>query len=110
MVAILSVGAATAFDLETDGSDPEITRWVDAVALVTSVVFTVECALKIVAEGKKPHRYFFHPKEGYFNSFDFFVVVATFALWGRGNVSSLVLQERRLATYRTEAVCGRLID
>ncbi len=78
MANILAVGFSTGCDLQFLDVDPPLwiavmTYWVPQ---ITMIVFTVECALKIIAEGTEPMRFFTHPENGYFNTFDAIIVVA----------------------------------
>jgi hypothetical protein len=51
------------------------------VASFTTAVFTMECVLKIVAEGKRPDRYFTDPQNGAFNCFDLCVSFLFSIFW-----------------------------
>jgi len=59
--------------------------------------FTVECVLKIVAEGFKPYLYFTGP-ERMWNNFDFVIVVVCLPIWGDlfGGGSVAILRLMRL--------------
>ncbi len=101
MLAILGISFATALDLEFDGQNETVSDFVDLMAFITTVVFTSECVLKIMAEGSEPLRYFTHPDDGYFNTFDFFIVVCTFALRGGGGAATGGLRMLRLVRLLT---------
>lgn len=63
------------------------------------VAFIVECVFKILAEGLKPHRYFFGP-EWAWNQFDFAIVVLSLPMWDAvfsGGNSVAMLRLIRLA-------------
>ena len=83
--------------------DPATTAFVDVVGYVTFAVFTIECVLKIVAEGKHPEAYFTHPQNGTFNTFDACIVVASFAFLGNSNGGAIgalrMLRLVRLLTF-----------
>jgi len=103
MLNILLVGLATGLDLEFDGADPNVTTYVNIVSIFTQCVFTLECALKIMAEGFEPLHYFSDPDDGAFNTFDFSIVAMGFlfmGLDGGGAVGSLrMLRLIRLLTF-----------
>ena len=69
MASIMVVAIATAADLENEGADPQINAFVIVTGIVTTIIFTLEVILKVVAEGFEPLRYFRHPEDGYFNLF-----------------------------------------
>jgi hypothetical protein len=52
-----------------------MSRAVNAVSTITSAVFTVEVALKIVIEGFEPMNFFRDKENGSFNTFDFVIVL-----------------------------------
>ena len=86
ILTILMVGVATVIDLEYGGADPAVALFVSLTGIITIIIFTLECAVKIIAEGPEPLRYFTHPEDGYFNTFDFLlnaVGLCTLALRGR---------------------------
>jgi hypothetical protein len=82
LVAAALVGMQTYEDLEEDLHDFFIIA--DAIILA---IFTVECALKLVAEGKRPQDYFKHA----WNVFDFVVVFACYMPFGGSAVAVLRL-------------------
>lgn len=90
MINILVVGLATGLDLEFSASEI-VGKFVNFVSNFTMIVFTCEVILKIIAEGFEPLRYFYHPENGHFNTFDFIIVVLGYALAsiGGGAVSAL---------------------
>ena len=78
MLAILLVGVAIILALENEGTDDaRILLFMTLTGTVTTVVFVLECVLKIIAEGPEPFRFFNHADDGYFNTLDFFIVVCT---------------------------------
>jgi len=105
MFNILAIGISTGLDLETDGGvdNPGIKMFIDLTASVTFVVFTLECALKLVAESWHVERYFQDAENGAFNCFDFTIVAAGFAFLGSdsgGAVGALrLLRLVRLLTF-----------
>ena len=78
-------------------------RFVQGVGAVTSSVFAAECVLKIVAEGHSPGNYFRDPENGSFNTFDFLIVVLSFAFIGNSNTTAIgglrMLRLIRLLTF-----------
>jgi len=86
MVNIILIGTATGLDLDNNGR-PEPLESVDAlvngISIFTTVVFTIECVVKVVAEGHYPMRYFTDPENGHFNKLDFAIVVGSFAFMVR---------------------------
>ena len=102
MANILMVGICTGLDVENRDGNPGVTAFVDVVSVVTSAVFTIECVLKIVAEGKKPGRYFTDPNDGVFNTMDFGIVLVSYAFMGSSSASTIVvLRMLRLARLLT---------
>ena len=105
MANILLIGISTGVDLETDGGggDPAIEAFIGVAATLTMVVFTLECLLKLAAEGYHPERYFTDEDNGPFNCFDFFIVVAGFAFLGSENGAAIgalrLLRLLRLLTF-----------
>jgi len=105
MFNILAIGVSTGLDLETDGGvgSPGIKMFIDLTASVTFVVFTLECALKLIAESWHVERYFQDEENGAFNCFDFTIVAAGFAFLGSdsgGAVGALrLLRLVRLLTF-----------
>ena len=78
-------------------------RFVQGVGAVTSSVFAAECVLKIVAECHSPGNYFRDPENGSFNTFDFLLVVLSFAFIGNSNTTAIgglrMLRLIRLLTF-----------
>ena len=102
MAAILLVGVATALDLETDGdASATVIQFIELTSLITTIIFTIECCVKIIAEGPEPLRYFTHPEDGYFNTFDFFIVVCTYAMSGGSGAAIAGLRMLRLVRLLT---------
>ena len=60
-------------------------RFGAAVSWSTLTVFTLECALKIVACGADPWAYFLDAEDGSYNAFDFAIVVASWAFIESGS-------------------------
>lgn len=72
------------------------------VSFITSAVFTCEAVLKIVSEGPEPIRYFTDPENGRFNTLDFLIVTAGYALIGVDSGSAVgVLRMLRLVRLLT---------
>ena len=84
MLNIFAVGITTGLSLNGDAdpdSSPRVACAVDWVTQITFVVFIIEAILKIVAYGPVPWHYFTSPNgEGYFNGFDFLLVMLSVAL------------------------------
>ena len=103
MINILLIGISTGLDLENTDGDPGVTSFVDATSLFTTVVFTVECLLKLAAEGEWPTRYFTDPENGAFNCLDFAIVVGAYAFMNSSNGSAVgavrMLRLARLLTF-----------
>jgi len=66
------------------------------VSTATTVVFALECAMKIVSEGLKPQRYFTDKSNGGFNTFDFVIVVGGFVIRMGGSSSGGALGAIRM--------------
>jgi len=81
MANIVMVGAATGYDLETGGGNPEA---MNAISLFTLAVFTLEVVLKVVAEAREPWCYLTDLENRYFNFFDLLIVIASYAFLGQG--------------------------
>jgi hypothetical protein len=95
MANIFAVGVTTGLSLNGDAdpaTSPAVAAAVDSVTAVTFYVFLVEAALKVVACGPAPWHYFTAPDgEGYFNSFDFLLVLLSIALINQvGSVGSIL--------------------
>ena len=130
MVCILLIGVATGVDLENRGArNPasnspaaiqticrpsyvlpppidnigSINTFVAATGYITMVAFTAECILKIISQAYEPWRYFNDPDDGWFNCFDFFIVLAGFAFLGSENQGAIgvlrLLRLLRLLTF-----------
>ena len=86
LLCILVIGVATGVDLETDGAEgnPQLRAALGLVSEGTTLVFTAEVALKLLAEGYRPSRYFTDGDKGAFNCFDFAIVAAGHALSAAG--------------------------
>ena len=61
---ILLIGIATGLELENNGADASVSLAVDVISGLTLAVFTLECVLKIMAEGDLPSLYFTDPDVG----------------------------------------------
>ena len=85
MINIMLIGISTGLDLENRGRDAWVVNATELVAEVTQVVFTLECILKLVAEGPDPLRYFTDPDNGYFNTFDLMIVLASYIMPALGS-------------------------
>lgn len=80
MSTIVFVGVMSGVELDSPNAVPGLSVFVDSLALV---VFTMEAVLKILAEGERPAQYFLHPEDGAFNTFDFAIVILSFAFLGQ---------------------------
>ncbi len=102
--ALLLTGVLMGVDLQfTNNPHPTVTVLVDVVAYATQAVFALEAALKIVAEGRYPLRYFTDPADGKINTFDFSIVLFVFAFMGTnspiGKSIGRLLRLMRLLTF-----------
>lgn len=100
LVNIVLTGVAAGIDLEFDGRSAGVANFVAFVSVMTQIVFTVECALKIVSEGKTPLRYFLDEEDGYFNTFDFAIVACGYVFMSLGESSAVVGALRTLRLIR----------
>ena len=114
LLCIIAVGVATGVDVTylhgEDGAAPAWTGpFTAAVATATSVVFALECALKIVARGVTPLAYFTDPSEGSWNTVDFTIVATTLAFFlsGAGGGSTVAIM-RLVRLVRVMAVVPEL--
>lgn len=64
MINIALIGVATGLDLESGGRSSSVALFVDLTTILTMVVFTCECVLKIIAEAYRPQDYFLDPENG----------------------------------------------
>ena len=100
---ILLVGIATGVDLENPEPTPGVSAFVSITSTTTMIIFTMECALKIISYGYNPLGYFVDAEDGGFNTFDFFIVVAGFCFMGNANGSAIgalrLLRLLRLLTF-----------
>jgi len=80
ILCIIFQGVATGVELDNPEGMAEVSVHVDRVALV---VFTVEAALKLMAEGDSPVMFFIDPNDGPFNCYDLAIVVLSFAFLGQ---------------------------
>ena len=70
------------YDVRTRGREDPGESWCNdgapvhsvVVGILAQVIFTVECGVKILAEGYAPARYFTDEENGAWNKFDFFIV------------------------------------
>jgi len=86
MINILFIGIATGIDLQYgDGPYPTAHNFVNFVSMFTTIVFTIEVAFKLIAEGLHPQTYFTDEDNGAFNTFDFSIVAAGYALMSGNN-------------------------
>ena len=103
LVNILLIGISTGLELENHGRAAWVTTVNSVVSITTLIVFTLECILKIVAEGYEPMKYFMDPANGFFNCFDFAIVVASYAFIGNSNGGAIgalrMLRLVRLLTF-----------
>jgi hypothetical protein len=86
-----------------------VNQIVSSVSGFTTAVFTVECGLKLVAEGYQPLRYFTDPENGNFNKLDFAIVVGSFAfmvrIWTKQHTRS-----KRSALKEVRDVISRVLE
>ena len=84
---ILLVGIATGIDV-TYVHKETVPQWAllftEISSNATLAIFTLEAALKIVAFGRQPQRYFTDEFEGSYNSFDFLIVALSYAFLPTG--------------------------
>jgi len=73
---IVLAGVSTGLDLEFRGDPdyPNAGTFVSVVTAVSTVVFTLEVVLKVIAEGFEPWFYFTSPSDGSINTMDFTIV------------------------------------
>lgn len=76
---IVAVGAVVGMELHDSDAYTSFSKIVDIIALI---IFTLEAILKVLAEGERPLLYFTDPNDGAFNTFDFVIVVLSFAFIG----------------------------
>jgi len=90
-------------DLEFADRKPGVNVVVDALSSMTSVVFTFECVLKIVAEGRRPLNFFQDKADGSFNTFDFSIVILgwVFTLYGESSTAIGAVRMLRLVRLLT---------
>jgi hypothetical protein len=89
LLNILLVGIATGVDLENPDPTQSIAQFVSVTAIMTTIIFTAECILKIVSYGHNPKGYFIDEEDGAFNTFDFIIVVAGFCFIGNADGSAI---------------------
>ena len=77
---ILLIGVATGLDLEAGATSPSVAKAAEVISDITTAVFTLEVILKIVAEGFEPLTYFTDSRDGGFNTFDFAIVLGSYAV------------------------------
>jgi hypothetical protein len=56
----------------------EIPAYINIIGILAQTIFTIECLIKIAAEGKKPLRYFTDAENGSWNILDFLIVLIGF--------------------------------
>lgn len=103
MVNILGTGVLSGLDLEFADRKPDVNVVVDALSTMTSFVFTFECALKLIAEGRRPLHFFQDPADGFFNTFDFSIVILgwVFTLYGESSTAIGAVRMLRLVRLLT---------
>jgi hypothetical protein len=74
---ILHIKGKAPEDVKASWCDDVNVRQV-VVAALAQIVFTAECAIKLLSEGKEPLKYFTDRENGAWNKFDFFIVVVGF--------------------------------
>jgi len=100
LFTIFMVGVSTGLELENDGRNKLVDDFAAVVSNVSLVVFTLEVILKLVAEGEKPWKYFFDKNNKYFNTFDFFSVLGSYAFLSTGGNSGAIGALRMLRLVR----------
>jgi hypothetical protein len=103
MLNILATGVVSGLDLENAGRDPNVNEFINVMSSITTIVFTLECVLKIVAEARRPLAYFQDPEDGVFNTFDFTIVALgyVFMLFGENSAAVGALRMLRLVRLLT---------
>ena len=103
MLNNLATGAVSGLDLENAGRDPNVNAFVDVTSSTTTIVFTLECVLKLVAEARQPQEYFKDQEDGLFNTFDFTIVVLgyVFMMFGENSAAVGALRMLRLVRLLT---------
>jgi hypothetical protein len=88
---ILAVGITTGLSLNpANQNQPAVMVFVDTVTTITFDVFIVEAVLKLVAFGPHPLHYFTALNgEGWFNCFDFLLVLLSVALIGQNSAGAI---------------------
>ena len=76
IMTILGVGVLAGLQTLKDQTEA-FTDTLDALSWFIQVVFTLDCAIKIAAEGSRPYHYFYDS----WNNFDFFIVVTSVIEW-----------------------------
>lgn len=91
---ILLVGLATGIDV-TYVHNATVPQWALMFTEITSkatlAVFTLEAALKIVAFGRQPQRYFTDEFEGGYNSFDFLIIALSYGFLPTGEGGAILV-------------------
>ena len=94
-----------------DEPHPRIAEMMGAVSVIALANFTLEIVLKDVAEGRAPWRFFTHPENGHFNSFDFAIVLASYGFLGSSSGGAVgALRMLRLVRLLTFIKVGRSVD
>jgi hypothetical protein len=103
LLNICAVGVSTGIELEYGGSEipSDTATALRAVNTTSLAVFTMECVLKLIAEGYNPARYFTDEKNGYFNCFDFIIVVLSYCFMGSDGSAIGALRMLRLVRVLT---------
>jgi hypothetical protein len=98
ILVIALVGVATGVQLSWLGGTPpkDIALFLDAVSLISNVVFTVEIVIKFVSHGDQPWVLFTDPEDGTFNTFDFLIVVMSLGMAASNTEGNIVAVGRLL--------------
>ena len=97
------MGFATGVDLENPEPTKTIASFIAVTSAMTTIIFAMECVLKLVSYGFNPKEYFLDEEDGGFNSFDFAIVVTGFCFIGNADGSAIgalrLLRLLRLLTF-----------
>jgi voltage-gated sodium channel len=101
MLNILLIAVATGVDLENETGVDDLVKFTQISASLTLGVFTLECVLKVIAEGLEPWVYFTDIENGYYNTFDFLIVAASYAFMDSAGSTISILRMLRLVRLLT---------
>jgi hypothetical protein len=95
IVCIMLIALTTVMELEIEDTQ-SILGFLVLVQFTTLAIFTCEVAIKIVAYGETPMKYFLDSEEGNFNTFDCTVVVVSYLMLGSNGAAVSVCRLLRL--------------